>query len=163
MLVLIGAIVGLFYGIVIGAKYGVAAKIAGAIVGMMLGGLSVVLAGFIVALILEPFDRLWRWWRPYPPVCENGTCVGYESFESVKLEEHVVEKTAGLSWLGWRCNCGNFYGGGYEFPFHNRWVRVLPNGKIRPYLIHRFLGRWYPDDGLGIPNELIDLTPDSAR
>lgn len=156
MLILIGAAVGLALGITIGRTHGIAGMVIGAILGIICGVAAVLAISIVALVILEPFRRFWRWWRPYPPVCENGTCLGHDGFETYILPEDVVLRLNGLSWLGWKCRCGSIYAGGYDLPFRNRWVRVLPNGKIRPYLVHHFLGRWQSDDGSGLSKQMLE-------
>jgi hypothetical protein len=141
------AVIGCSLGIKFGSSYGIQGKVIGGIVGSMAGVAAVALATLIAVLV---YDHIWRRWRPYPPVCENGTCMGLPNYKTTKIPEDVLATVKGLSSLGWRCTCGNVYAGGYAQGLQNRWVRVLPDAKIRPYLKHRMLGRWKPDDALPI-------------
>jgi hypothetical protein len=118
------------------------------------------LFGLPLAVILEPVDRFSRWWRPYPPPCENGTCVGGSGYVPATIPDDVLTAVAGLSPYGRRCRCGDLYTGGTAHGLRNRWVRVLPNGAIRPYLKHGFWGRWRRDNAgviePGLPERAIN-------
>ena len=134
----------------VGSRFGSQYGTLGAVSGMLVGAVVGCLAGLLAAFVLELFDGFWSWWRPYPPVCENGTCVGPSSYESVMLPKEHVAAVAGLSPFGDRCKCGNLYTGGYAGGFRNRWVRILPDGTIRPYLKHVVFGRWRRDEATTI-------------
>src|SRR4051812_27709790 len=156
LLITLSAIWGFSLGARLGSTYGILGKTISAVVGLIAGVVATVLAGFLAALAEEPLDRFWRRWRPYPPVCENGTCAGRHDYETTKVPEETVAAVKGLSWLGYRCKCGNIYAGGYGYGMQNRWVRILPDGQIRPYLTHRVLGRWQIDDGSGMAEEWVE-------
>jgi len=165
VLIAVCAWAGVVHGIKIGASYGTPGKWIGGIAGLITGVVAAGVYVFVAALINEPFDRFWRWWRPYPPMCENGKCEGLRANETCKIPEDIIQKIKGISWLGWRCKCGNLCAGGFGYGMRNRWVRVLANGEIRPYLKHRSFGRWIPDDGVGIgvpgKNEKIEKALDN--
>ena len=120
LLVIICALVGVFHGVNLGSSHGMLGRIIGGIGGFLVGVFAAVAAIFIVALINEPFERFWRWWRPYPPVCENGTCNGFRGYNLAEIPEDLLRRVKGLSHLGWRCKCGNIYAGGYGYGMQNR-------------------------------------------
>lgn len=147
-LIFIGAFVGFVYGIEIGSDYGIWGKVIGGITGPIVVVVAALSATWLLFLVVvEPIDRFNRWWRPYPPVCENGCCESYSDYQSYTIPEDVVKRVKGMAHYGNRCRCGNIYAGGCDSPMLNRWVRVLPNGEVRPYLKHVVFGRWKPDEG----------------
>jgi hypothetical protein len=150
ILVICCAIYGLSYGIKLGSSYGILGKIIGGFVGPILGVAAALLLTALLILIYAPFDIFVQWWRPYPPCCENGTCRGWDSYTSRATPQELLWTEKGLSSTCWRCNCGNMYAGGYGCGMRNRWVRVLPDAQVRPYLRHRSFGPWLPDDGAGM-------------
>lgn len=160
-LVLLGAAGGFLVGKELGSDYGLLGKVIGGIVGPIAGVAAALVATLLIALISEPFDRFWRWWRPYLPVCEDGTCSGRDGYRPCEIPEDVCKTVKGLCSRGNRCKCGNVYATGYDYPMRNRWVRVLPDGKIRPYLKHGLFGRWRPDDGSGIVQKAAE--PEEPR
>jgi hypothetical protein len=160
LLALLGAVVGGVYGFDIGSRRGVLAGFAAGVLGAVVGLLGTLLAAFLLAFLLSPLDalleRFARWWRPYPPACENGACAGRDAYQRCEIPEEVVKRVRGLCRSGYRCKCGNVYATGHDYGMQRRFLRVLPDGKIRPYLRFRIFGRWRADDGRGI----IELPPD---
>src|SRR5437867_2731615 len=124
LLMVVCMLAGVLHGIRFGSSYGPLGKWIGGIGGLIVGVAVAVMAMFMAALIDLPFDRFWRWWRPYPPVCENGTCKGYRGYDVIRIPEEVLQRVKGLSWVGWRCKCGNIYAGGIGYGMQNRYVRV---------------------------------------
>lgn len=114
--------------------------------GLIAGVVGAVLLALVIAIASQPVNTFWRWWRPYPPACENGTCVSPRDYRPSEIPEDVVRRVRGLSRFGNRCRCGNVYAGGCDYPLLNRWVRVLPDGEVRPYLMHRVFGKWKLDE-----------------
>lgn len=145
ILALVCSMTGVAWGIKFGSALGIWGAILGSGLGLMAGVAGAVLTVLAIAVASEPFDAFWRRWRPYPPTCENGTCTHRQDYCRTEIPEDVVARVRGLSRFGHRCRCGNVYGGGCDYPLLNRWIRVLPNGQVRPYLRHRILGRWIPD------------------
>jgi hypothetical protein len=137
-------IAGLLKGVKIGNEFGVIGAIIGAVVGSIAGLVAALALILLIVLIYRPYEAFWKWWRPYPPVCENGTCVGYEAYETMKTPDEVRVNASDISPVCYRCKCGNHYGGGTK-TLWNRWVRIMPDGTTRPYLKHRSFGRWKPD------------------
>ncbi len=160
LLAFFGAVVGFFYGQDFGSRYGVFVGLAGGVLGAVVGLLGTLLAAFLLLLVLWPLDtlveRLARWWRPYPPVCENGTCAAREAYTDCEIPQEVVKRVRGLCRTGYRCKCGNVYATGYDYGMQRRFLRVLPDGRIQPYVRFRVFGRWRADDGRGI----VEITPD---
>jgi hypothetical protein len=160
VLALLGGVAGFFYGLDFGWHYGVFVGLAGGVLGAVVGLLGTLLAMFLLVLVLSPLDtlaeRFARWWRPYPPVCENGTCIGRDAYRRCEIPEEAVNRVRGLCRSGYRCKCGNVYATGYDYGMQRRFLRVLADGKLRPYLRFRIFGRWRADDGRGI----IEITPD---
>lgn len=143
------ALLGAIWGGKIGAEYGPLGILPGVVAGTMAwivcGIVLYVVFALLVTLICWPFSKFWRWWRPYPPVCENGTCKGFQSYEYYHIPDEMRADKQWIACLGLRCECGNIYVGGIGYGVLNRWFRLLPDGTIRPYLKHRVLGRWQPD------------------
>jgi hypothetical protein len=152
VLVFLSMLAGLARGVEFGAAHGPLGRIAGGALGAAAGAVGALLAVLLIALICEPFERFWRWWRPSLPACENGTCRGYGDYKRCDIPPETRRKVQGLASSGWRCRCGNVYGGGCDYPLLNRFVRILPNGTVRPYLKHRLLGRWRPDNRTTFPS-----------
>ena len=146
LLVFLAAWGGFLIGLGLGSDYGILGRAIGGVLGLIVGGAASVLLGLFAAVLRELTERIWRWWRPYPPPCENGTCAHRSHFRSTEIPDDVVHSFAGLAKYGQRCRCGNLYVGGIEHGLQNRWVRVLPDGTIGAYLIHRPFGRWQPDN-----------------
>lgn len=149
MMVLFGSavIAGVFTGVRLASSYGFAAQFVGALVGPIIAIVVAFVALLLLCtIILDPFDRLSRWWRPYPPTCENAVCTHSSGYALYDLPDDLVQRWKGLSRSGYQCRCGFVYAGGYESPLRSRWVRVMPDGTLRPYLRHRPFGRWQPDD-----------------
>lgn len=146
VLLVLSALTGLYWGIELGSAYGFLGRPIGGVLGAAAGVIGAVLVTLTIFVASEPFDRFWRWWRPYPPACENGTCAGQDDYSRCEIPEDVVRRVRSLARFGKRCRCGNIYGGGCDYPLLNRWVRVLPEGTVRPYLRHRPFGRWIRDE-----------------
>ena len=105
-LALCGAMVGFSYGLDFGWHYGVLAGLAGGVLGAGVGLLGTFLAMFLLVLVLSPLDtlagRFARWWRPFPPPCENGTCIGRDAYRRCEIPEEVVNRVRGLCRSGYR-------------------------------------------------------------
>lgn len=159
-LAVFGLLVGILLGADYGSRFGVLGGLLGALVGAVVGFLGTLLATFLLTFALLPLDclldRFSRWWCPYVPACENGTCVEGEGYSACEIPEEVVKRVKGLCRTGYRCKCGHVYATGYDYGMQRRFIRVLPDGTIRPYLRHRIFGRWRPDEGQGI----VELPPD---
>ncbi|TWU07005.1 hypothetical protein CA54_54090 [Symmachiella macrocystis] len=159
-LALVCSMCGFLFGLGLGSDYGILGKAVGCVLGLIIGGAASVLFMLCVAVVGDLLDRIWRRWRPYPPPCENGTCVHTSHFRSTEIPDEMVHSVAGLAKYGQRCRCGNLYAGGIAHGLQNRWVRVLPDGTIRAYLIHRPFGRWKPDNSTEIKQETIERVLD---
>ena len=145
-IVLLSALTGLYWGSELGSAHGFWGRLIGGVLGTIAGPMGAMLIAIAITVATEPVDRFWRWWRPYPPACENGTCVRWNDYRRCQIPEGTVRRVRGLACFGERCRCGNLYTGGCDYPLLNRWVRVLPDGDVRPYLRHRVLGRWIRDE-----------------
>lgn len=146
MVLLLSVIVGIHYGDRFGSDYGILVRI----VGWLLGPVIVTLLAFgtwllLYLVIVDPIERILTWWRPHPPPCENKTCTHAAGYRAYKLPDDVARRWKGLASWGRQCGCGRVYAGGNDSPLRDRWVRVLPDGSLRPYLRHRLFGRWKPD------------------
>ncbi|MHC4103641.1 MAG: hypothetical protein ACYSR9_01775 [Planctomycetota bacterium] len=139
-------IFGFMKGIQIGREYGLIWAIIGGIAGPVVGIVLTIILVFSIVLIIEPFVILGSWWRPEPPVCENGKCVGYESYEICDTPDDVQRNHEGFSPISYRCGCGNLYGSKRGLRGQWQWVRILPDGSYQPYLKHSAYGRWKSDD-----------------
>lgn len=150
LLVVIMAVIflsfGFLKGIQIGREYGLAWAIIGGIVGPVVGIVLTVALVLVIALIYEPFNIFGRWWRPHPPICENGKCVGYESYEICGIPDDIQKTCEGFSPISYRCGCGNLYGSKRGLRGQRQWVRIFPDGSHQPYLKHSAYGRWKSDD-----------------
>jgi len=144
LLVLFCALSGVLVASRLAAGHGVLLAVACGALGFLAGAVAGIIALFIIVVaVWVPRDVFWQWWRPYPPPCENGTC-RRRDYRIVSVPE-ADRKIEGLSPIRWICKCGHVYASGTSRGLEGRWVRVLPEGKIRPYLKHRFAGRWRPD------------------
>jgi hypothetical protein len=151
---------GCMAGLEVASSGGFWGHLLGALVGFVAGVLGAVLVGLLAALTYTPIEWFRDWWRPYPPVCANGCCRGLGDYQIASVPDEVCAAKKGMSRVGWRCQCGNLYAGGYAHGFLNRFVRILPDGSIRLYLKHRILGRWVPDDGVGIEGSRLEKALD---
>jgi hypothetical protein len=147
LLLVLGAVVGFGWGVQAGSHHGTAGAVIGGIVGLLVGVVAAALVAFLVALVSAPLARFGRWWRPYPPVCRNGTCIGVGHYEIQETADGLRTRVEGLSNICWRCRCGDLYAGGYAGGLQNPWVHLLSDETIRPYLRHGLFGRWKSDDG----------------
>ncbi|WP_339910966.1 hypothetical protein [Symmachiella dynata] len=160
LLAFVGAMCGVSIGLGLGSDFGILGKTVGGVLGLIVGVTASVLFGLFAAVVRDLLDRIWRRWRPYPPPCENGTCVHASHFRSTEIPDEIVHAVAGLAKYGQRCRCGNLYSSGIAHGLLNRWVRVLPDGTIRAYLIHRPFGRWEPDNSTEIKPGMIERVLD---
>jgi hypothetical protein len=144
ILVMLFAITGFLKGIKIGYEFGLIWSVVGGLVGLIAGIIASIILVLLMLLIQRPYEILQKWWRPYPPVCENGTCRGYDSYELCKTPEETRKSAKHISPISYRCKCGNLYAGGTQ-SLCNQWVRILSDGRIQPYLKHRWYGRWRTD------------------
>lgn len=135
-----------YWGSEFARNYGVLAQLAGLVLGaVVMGALAIGARILLLVVVAEPFDKFARWWRPFPPPCENGTCRHQSDYERYELPPELVERWTGLARSGYRCRCGHVYGCGCDWPLLNRFVRVLPDGSLRPYLRYLPFGPWRPD------------------
>jgi hypothetical protein len=157
-LALVGAMCGfsIGLGLGLGSDYGILGKAIGGVLGLIVGGAASVLFMLCVTMVRDLLDRVWRRWRPSPPPCENGTCVHPSHFRSTEIPDEIMDAVAGFAKYGQRCRCGNLYASGISHGLQNRWVRVLQDGTIRAYLIHRPFGRWQPDNSTEIKPGTIE-------
>jgi hypothetical protein len=159
--VLIFAVSGLANGSRFGSQYGPGWSVLGAVIGFFTGILVAVALLLLFGLIVEMVGRFCKWWRLFPPVCENGTCRPsyYESTETpLLLRKHVD----GIQYHAYRCKCGNLYTKIGCLSLKTQWVRILSDNAIQPYLKHFPFGRWKPDtsDRIEIPISNDDRTWD---
>lgn len=138
--------VGLIQGIQIGNKFGSKWAIIGGIAGLLIGIILFLLLISATILIYKPFEIFKKLWRPDLPICENGKCVGYESYKICKTPDETIKNMEGFSPISYLCNCGNLYASrrGKRGQWH--WMRILPDGSVQPYLKHSVYGRWKPDE-----------------
>src|SRR5437762_2994979 len=114
------AILGCLAGAKVGSRYGLLGEVIGCIAGALAGGTAAVLAALLAALVYEPVDRFWRWWRPYPPPCENGTCRALRDWKTTPTPDDALAAVKGLSVVAWQVKGGNLYGGRYEHGLQDR-------------------------------------------
>ncbi len=147
LLLFISLIVGLRYGIRWGGSLGTLGAAVGGVIGVVAGVAFTVVAMLLAAWVSWRVVAFTCWWRPYPPPCERGTCIRPDQQRLEHLPEEIGETRPDLSCCGYRCQCGNLYA-----PLGStRWVRVLPDGTLEPYLVHRPFGRWRPDPAKELP------------
>lgn len=137
VLVIVGGILGGMYG----SGFGPWVQIAGIAGGFILGFLcSVVLWGTVFGIVSIQ-DR----WRPDRPKCKSGRCYSdhYDSLswspdKLTKRERQLADDFGGLIY---RCRCGTTY-----LASQRRFLEVLPDGSVKPYMFHKpFSRQWQPD------------------
>jgi hypothetical protein len=105
--------------------------ILGWVVGMPLGfGIGIL----ILKAVSGVLDYSWYRWRPLRPPCRKGSCMA----QDYKL---VEVSTGGLTY---QCKCGDKY---RKLAAPERFVEVLSDGSLRPYMKRRGIGRWEHDSG----------------
>jgi hypothetical protein len=164
---LLGALVGCSLGADLASDLGTFGKLIGGLIGAVAGFLGTIVSCVLMVAALSPLDwlveRIGRWWCPFPPICESGTCMKETHYTDCEIAEEVVARVRGLCRRGHCCRCGNVYATGYDYGMQRRFIRVLPDGAISPYLRHRVFGRWRVDDGRGIveivPGMEVDRPP----
>jgi hypothetical protein len=93
-----------------------------------LGFVGGVVATLLVLLGVAVADTyLWSGSPPHPPTCRSGKC---------KWEEFEI-RTLGDDDAGHFCRCGDRYD-----KRGRRWVEILPDGTIGPFMIWRPLRGW---------------------
>jgi hypothetical protein len=85
-------------------------------------------------------DMLYRG-RPRRPVCKNGTCHLYDY--KAAWEEIVAGPRRYMFRL--TCHCGTSYQ-----RLGRRFMVVLPDGSLEPYMVWRPFRGWFPDEGEAI-------------
>jgi hypothetical protein len=115
--------------------------VIGALAGSILGVCFAIFVVFFAALVSWPFEAFSRWWRPHPPPCENKSC-SLAGYSIELLPEDFINKNPGFSPIAYRCKkCGNLY----ACFDSGRFVRILPDEGLKPYLRHKPFGRWQTD------------------
>jgi len=150
--ILIFAVIGSSIGKAFASQYGPWWSILGAVIGF-LAGIIVAFALFaLFILILDLIIKFGAWWRPNPPVCENGCCHSYD-YESTDTPLSARKHVEGISRHAYRCKCGNLYTKLGYMSLKTQWVRILSDNTVQPLLKHCVFGRWKPDtsDKIEIP------------
>lgn len=90
-------------------------------------------AGFLFFKLLGLLSRAWGVWKPLRPPCERGRCRSGD-YEFVRVEERGAV---------FKCRCGDEYLNPDWLPLTTRrFMRLLPDGSVRPYMKARPLCRW---------------------
>ncbi len=138
------AISGLVRGIRFASQYGPWWSVLGAVLGF-LAGIIVGVALFIVFVaVFWQAGRFCMWWRPFPPVCENGSCRAND-YESTQTPLPVRKHVDAILHYAYRCKCGNLYTKIGCIRLKTQWVRILSDNTVQPYLKYFPFGRWKPD------------------
>lgn len=135
------AITGAMAGLRMTAGHGLPLRVLGAMAGF--AAYFILIPAAMTAVLLTQ-DLFWRWWRPYPPPCESGTCRRWRDYKTEYAPE-AERRIEGLSPVRWTCSCGHVYAAGVNNGLERCWFRVLPGGEIRLYLRHGYAGRWQQD------------------
>jgi hypothetical protein len=122
----------------------------GGLVGSCVGGLHFrwigVLVGFpagflatavAVLLLMAVPESLWLAGPMYPP-CHNGSCRGRRW--PADIGDYEIKNVDGDIVL--RCRCGREYD-----RIGRRFMERLPDGTLKPYMVHRPFRGWFPDTG----------------
>jgi hypothetical protein len=108
----------------------------GAVGGLVLGPIAYVL---LVTALLSVQDLLEREW---PPVCHEGRCRGSFRRKPGDYEIVVVQDIADRQHHSLhRCRCGHYYE-----QLGKRFLERLPDGTLKPYMVHRPFRGWFPDE-----------------
>ena len=98
----------------------------------------------VLIAVLFPLAMLVEYARrggPRYPSCHNGTCTGrrWPSLNYADRGDYTLTVVDGEAVL--RCRCGREY---VERP-PGRFMERLPDGTLRPYMVHRNYRGWFPD------------------
>lgn len=106
-----------------GARWGLLGYPLGFVAGVFL----LLCLGLLIAFLTDVF---WSGIPPHPTYCRRGKC-RFEDFEIRKIGDDA----------GWFCRCGDRYQ-----KRGRRWVEILPDGSVRPYVIWKAFKGWLPDE-----------------
>ena len=138
-------VAGLYTGFQIGYQAGLGWAVLGSLIGLLLGVLLTVTMILACAYTFYSWDMIRQWWRPYPPVCENGICRGHVSYTMCNTPEGIRKQYKGFSPIAYQCKCGHLYAGRCaNGRWH--WVRIYPDNTFQAYLKRNRWGRWQAAD-----------------
>jgi hypothetical protein len=126
------------------SQYGPWWALLGTIIGFFAGIIGAIALALLLTLICQTIAKFSIWWRPFPPVCENGSC-HIKDYNSTETPLSVRKYVEGILYHAYRCKCGNLYTQIDSLGLRTRWVRILPDNTVQPYLKHYIFGRWKPD------------------
>lgn len=114
----------------------------GFLLGLVLPVCFVVAACLLLVGSLYVHEFLRRAGPRFPP-CHNGTCTGRRWLSLTEKDRGdyrwtMVDDTSVL-----RCGCGR----DYVSEGDGRLMERLPDGTLKPYMVHRPFRGWSPDDG----------------
>ncbi len=134
---LVVAVAGLLPAVCMGQQRGWLAGVAA----FALFCLALVGCLFIVFGLLLVGEFIKRGGPLYPP-CHNGTCTGrcWPSLSEKDMGDYERVRVGGESVL--RCKCGREY---VERDAGRRFMERLPDGTLKPYMVHRDYRGWAPD------------------
>jgi hypothetical protein len=99
--------------------------------------------GFALAIAgaLGGWYAIERWYAagPFLPACHTGKCQGTREawglgdYQLVQVGDYVVH----------RCRCGHEY----MMRRGRRFMERVPDGTLKPYMVHRPFRGWFPDRG----------------
>jgi hypothetical protein len=142
--ILIFALTGAFRGMLFASQYGHRWAVLGAIIGFFAGIIGAITLAVLFTLICQMIAKFSVWWRPFPPVCENGSC-HVKDYSSTETPLSVRKYVEGILYHAYRCKCGNLYTTIGSMSLKTQWVRILTDNTVQPYLKHYLFGRWKPD------------------
>jgi hypothetical protein len=116
--------IGYFVGRYFGGRYGTIGWILGVPLGFGLGIAALKALG-------SPFG-IWYKCRPLRPPCRNGKC---------KAGDYQLLR-ATTDGSVFQCQCGDKY---FRLGRTGRFLEILPDGSLRPYMRRTPFGKWQPD------------------
>lgn len=145
LLIVVFTMSGAITGAILGAKHGAIWGVGG----FVLGGM----AGFLLYVILM-FPIVWIvMWFGLPACCADS-----------KHDKHLLRRIRSTSeGTMWRCDCGKTYlETRARLTRGRRFLEVLPDATLRPYMRRSVFGRWRPDTEKRLRNDFTHEDDKSA-
>jgi hypothetical protein len=114
-----------FVGRYLGDKWGLLGWILGAPLGF---GTGIIVLKTVFGLPAH----VWHKFRPLRPTCRKGVCQA-QDYELLKATSEGST---------FQCKCGDKY---FRLGTTGRFLEVLPDGSLRPYMKRKPFGKWEPD------------------